>query len=110
MSIHNRIGIEEHPIVLSTMRCKHPSPQWLTMEAAVRHCTQGIGIWSWASSDQDVATDLVMACCGDVPTLETLAAVSILRQRLPELKVRVVNVAGYNRMTELMGQTCDTQN
>ncbi len=71
---------------------KHPAPQWLSMDAAVKHCSQGIGIWQWASNDQAVAPDVVMACCGDVPTLETLAAVSILRQRLPELKIRVVNV------------------
>jgi xylulose-5-phosphate/fructose-6-phosphate phosphoketolase len=71
---------------------KHPAPQWLTMEAAVKHCTEGIGIWSWASNDQGGEPDVVMACCGDVPTLETLAAVSILREHLPDLKVRVVNV------------------
>ncbi len=71
---------------------KHPSPQWLTMDAAVKHCTEGVGIWQWASNDQGAAPDLVMACCGDVPTLETLAAVSILREHLPELRVRVVNV------------------
>lgn len=69
---------------------KHPAPQWLTMEAAVKHCTLGIGIWSWASNDQGKEPDVVMACCGDVPTLETLAAVSILREHLPDLKVRVV--------------------
>ncbi len=71
---------------------KHPAPQWLTMDAAVKHCTEGIGIWQWASNDQAVAPDVVMACCGDVPTLETLAAVSILRKHLPDLKIRVVNV------------------
>jgi xylulose-5-phosphate/fructose-6-phosphate phosphoketolase len=71
---------------------KHPAPQWLTMDAAVKHCTEGVGIWQWASNDQGAAPDVVMACCGDVPTLETLAAVSILRQHLPELKIRVVNV------------------
>jgi len=71
---------------------KHPAPQWLTMDAAVKHCTEGIGIWQWASNDQCLAPDVVMACCGDVPTLETLAAVSILRERLPDLKIRVVNV------------------
>jgi xylulose-5-phosphate/fructose-6-phosphate phosphoketolase len=64
---------------------KHPAPQWLSMDAAVKHCTEGIGIWQWASNDQGAAPDVVMACCGDVPTLETLAAVSILRERLPEL-------------------------
>jgi len=71
---------------------KHPAPQWLTMDEAVRHCTEGIGIWKWASSDQDAPPDVVMACCGDVPTLETLAAVSIMRQHLPDIKIRVVNV------------------
>jgi len=71
---------------------KHPAPQWLTMDAAVKHCTKGIGIWQWASNDQGVAPDVVMACCGDVPTLETLAAVSIMREHLPDLKIRVVNV------------------
>ena len=70
---------------------KHPAPQWLSMEAAVEHCTEGISIWQWASSDQDADPDVVMACAGDVPTLEILAAVSILRQHLPELKVRVIN-------------------
>ena len=71
---------------------KYPAPQWLTMDAAVKHCSEGIGIWQWASNDQGTAPDVVMACCGDVPTLETLAAVSILRAHLPELKIRVVNI------------------
>ena len=71
---------------------KHPAPQWLTMDAAVRHCIAGIGVWSWAGNDPETAPDVVMACCGDVPTLETLAAVSILREHLPELRIRVVNV------------------
>jgi xylulose-5-phosphate/fructose-6-phosphate phosphoketolase len=71
---------------------KHPAPQWLPMEAAMLHCTKGIGIWTWASNDEGAEPDAVMACCGDVPTLETLAAVSILREHLPELKIRVVNV------------------
>jgi xylulose-5-phosphate/fructose-6-phosphate phosphoketolase len=71
---------------------KQPSPQWLDMESAIRHCTAGIGIWSWASNDQGAEPDVVMACCGDVPTLETLAAVALLREHLPDLKVRVVNV------------------
>jgi xylulose-5-phosphate/fructose-6-phosphate phosphoketolase len=71
---------------------KHPSPQWLGMEEAVAHCTRGIGIWDWASNDQDCEPDLVMAASGDVPTLEVMAAVSILREHLPELKIRVVNV------------------
>jgi xylulose-5-phosphate/fructose-6-phosphate phosphoketolase len=77
---------------------KHPAPQWLTMDAAVRHCTEGIGIWQWASNDQGVAPDVVMACCGDVPTLETLAAVSIMREHLPELRIRVVNVVDLMKL------------
>ena len=77
---------------------KHPRPQWLNMEQAVKHCTQGIGIWDWASNDQNSETDLVMACCGDTPTLETLAAVSILRKNFPELKIRVVNVVDLMRL------------
>ncbi len=71
---------------------KQPAPQWLEMDAAVKHCTAGIGIWPWASNDQGCEPDVVMACAGDVPTLETLAAVEILRQHFPELKVRVINV------------------
>ena len=77
---------------------KHPSRQWLTMEQAVLHCTQGIGIWDWASNDQGQEPDLVMACCGDTPTLEALAAVTILRQHLPELKVRFINVVDLMKM------------
>ncbi|HWB26439.1 MAG TPA: phosphoketolase family protein [Chitinophagaceae bacterium] len=71
---------------------KHPAPQWLSMHEAVVHCTKGIGIWEWASNDKDKEPDLVMACAGDVPTLETLAAVSILRKSIPQLVIRVVNV------------------
>ena len=71
---------------------KQSQPQWLSMEAAVRHCTHGIGIWKWASNDEDGDPDVVMACAGDVPTVETLAAVDLLRQYLPEVRVRVVNV------------------
>ena len=77
---------------------KHPSPQWLTMDEAEKHCAQGVGIWQWASNDQGVVPDVVMACCGDVPTLETLAAVSILRERLPQLRVRVVNVVNLMKL------------
>jgi xylulose-5-phosphate/fructose-6-phosphate phosphoketolase len=77
---------------------KHPAPQWLSMDAAVKHCSEGIGIWQWASNDQRNEPDLVMACAGDVPTLETLAAVSILRAHLPELKVRVVNVVDLMKL------------
>jgi len=71
---------------------KNFEPVWLDMDAAIRHCTAGIGVWSWASNDQGVEPDVVMACCGDVPTLETMAAVDLLRHCLPELKIRVVNV------------------
>jgi xylulose-5-phosphate/fructose-6-phosphate phosphoketolase len=77
---------------------KQPAPVWLTMDQAVKHCTAGIGIWEWASNDRDCEPDLVMACCGDVPTLETLAAVEILREHLPELKVRVVNVVDLMKL------------
>ena len=77
---------------------KHPAPQWLTMDAAAAHCAEGIGIWQWASNDQGAEPDVVMACCGDVPTLETLAAVSILREHLPDLKIRVVNVVDLMKL------------
>lgn len=77
---------------------KHPRPQWLSMEEAVIHCTQGIGIWKWASNDENNEPDLVMACCGDTPTLETLAATSILREYFPELKIRVINVVDLMRL------------
>ena len=85
---------------------KHPSPQWLAMDAAIKHCTAGIGIWHWAGNDgtteadnhQRAEPDLVMACAGDVPTLETLAAVSILREYLPDLKIRVVNVVDLMKL------------
>ena len=76
---------------------KQPAPQWLDMDAAERHCTAGIGIWEWASNDRGGEPDVVMACCGDVPTLETLAAVDLLRTYVPDLKIRVVNVV--NLMT-----------
>ena len=77
---------------------KHSAPQWLSMEDAVKHCTLGIGIWEWASNDRGFDPDVVMACAGDVPTLETLAAVSILRKALPELRIRVVNVVDIMRL------------
>lgn len=77
---------------------KHASPQWLNMDEAITHCTKGIGIWPWASNDEGVEPDVVMACAGDVPTLETLAAVSILRNKLPELKLRVINVVDLMRL------------
>jgi xylulose-5-phosphate/fructose-6-phosphate phosphoketolase len=71
---------------------KQPELQWLDMDEAVRHCTKGIGLWSWASNDDDEEPDVVMACAGDVPTLETLAAVDLLRRNVPQLRIRVVNV------------------
>jgi xylulose-5-phosphate/fructose-6-phosphate phosphoketolase len=77
---------------------KHPAPQWLSMDAAIKHCTEGASIWQWASSDQHGDPDVVMACAGDVPTLEILAAVSILRENLPKLKVRVVNVVDLMKL------------
>ena len=77
---------------------KHPAPQWLSMDAAIKHCSEGIGIWQWASNDQRSAPDLVMACAGDVPTLETLAAVSLQRRELPDLKIRVVNVVDLMKL------------
>jgi xylulose-5-phosphate/fructose-6-phosphate phosphoketolase len=77
---------------------KQPAPQWLTMQQAEPHCTLGLGIWEWASNDKDVEPDVVMACCGDVPTLETLAAVDLLRTLVPELKIRVVNVVDLMRL------------
>ncbi len=76
---------------------KQPQPQWLNMDAAVKHCTTGLGIWEWASNDRGSEPDVVLACCGDVPTIETLAAVEILRKHVPDLKVRVINVV--NLMT-----------
>ncbi|WP_080943860.1 phosphoketolase family protein [Sinorhizobium meliloti] len=77
---------------------KQPAPQWLTMSEAVRHCAMGLSIWDWASSDKGSEPDVVMACCGDVPTLETLAAVQLLREHLPELKVRVINVVNLMKL------------
>ena len=77
---------------------KQPSPQWLTMDQAIKHTAAGISIWDWASSDQGSEPDVVLGCCGDVPTLETLAAVDIIRQELPELKVRVINVVNLMKL------------
>jgi xylulose-5-phosphate/fructose-6-phosphate phosphoketolase len=77
---------------------KQSAPQWLGMDAAIKHCTAGIGIWEWASSDRPGEPDVVMACCGDVPTLETLAAVELLRQHAPELKVRVINIVDLMKL------------
>jgi len=77
---------------------KHPAPQWLGIEAAAAHCATGIDVWQWASNDAGGTADVVMACAGDVPTLETLAAVSILRQHLPALKIRLINVVDLMRL------------
>ncbi|HEX6663392.1 MAG TPA: phosphoketolase family protein [Gaiellaceae bacterium] len=77
---------------------KQPALQYLSMDEAVAHCTRGIGIWEWASNDEGAEPDVVLGCCGDVPTLETLAAAAILRRRLPELRVRVVNVVDLMRL------------
>jgi xylulose-5-phosphate/fructose-6-phosphate phosphoketolase len=77
---------------------KQPAPQWLTMDQAVNHCTAGVGIWEWASNDKGGEPDVVMACCGDVPTLETLAAVDLLRRHVPELKIRVINVVNLMKL------------
>jgi xylulose-5-phosphate/fructose-6-phosphate phosphoketolase len=77
---------------------KQPAPQWLDMDSAIKHCSMGIGIWDWASNDRGSEPDVVMACCGDVPTLETLAAVDMLRTLTPFLKIRVVNVVDLMKM------------
>ncbi|WP_077068136.1 phosphoketolase family protein [Ensifer aridi] len=77
---------------------KQRAPQWLTMDQAVKHCSEGLGIWEWASNDKGAEPDVVMACCGDVPTLETLAAVELLREHLPDLKVRVLNVVNLMKL------------
>src|SRR4051812_5623709 len=90
--------LRSHNYVNVIVAGKQPAPQWLEMDAAVRHCTNGLGIWEWASNDRGGEPDVVMACCGDVPTLETLAAVDILRLHLPELKVRVVNIVDLMKL------------
>ena len=77
---------------------KHPSYQWLGMSKAIEHCTKGIGIWDWASNDQNSDPDVVMACCGDTPTLETIAAISILNEELPHIKIRCINVVDLMRL------------
>ena len=79
---------------------KQPSPQWLTMDQAIKHCTAGLGIWDWASNDQGSEPDVVMACCGDVPTLETLAAVDLLRNLTPGLKIRVINIVDLMKLQQ----------
>ncbi|MDE2126851.1 MAG: phosphoketolase family protein [Armatimonadetes bacterium] len=90
--------LRSHNYVNVVVAGKHPAPQWLSIDAAAAHCAEGIGIWQWAGNDEGAAPDVVMACCGDVPTLETLAAVAILREHLPNLKVRVVNVVDLMRL------------
>lgn len=77
---------------------KHPAPQWLNMDEAIEHCTQGVSVWDWASTDNDEDPDVVMAAAGDIPTLEIMAATSILRDRLPDLKIRVVNIVDLMRL------------
>jgi xylulose-5-phosphate/fructose-6-phosphate phosphoketolase len=84
--------LRSHNYINVIVAGKQPALQWLDMEAAIKHCTAGLSIWEWASNDIDGDPDVVMACAGDVPTLETLAAVEILRKQFPELKVRVINV------------------
>ena len=74
------------------MAGKQPAPQWLDIDGAIKHCSEGIGLWEWAGNDRGGEPDVVMACAGDVPTLETLAAVDLLHRYAPELKIRVVNV------------------
>jgi xylulose-5-phosphate/fructose-6-phosphate phosphoketolase len=77
---------------------KQPSPQWLTMDQAIKHCSAGLGIWEWASNDRGGEPDVVIAACGDVPTLEALAAVKILREQAPDLKIRFVNIVNLMKL------------
>ncbi|MER3418206.1 MAG: phosphoketolase, partial [Chloroflexota bacterium] len=77
---------------------KQPALNWLSMDEAILHCTRGIGLWPWASNDEGGEPDVVLACCGDIPTLETLAAVDLIRTHLPELRVRVINVVDLMRL------------
>lgn len=97
LSVFDRCLRSQH-LVNVVVAGKHAMPQWLTMDEAVVHSTEGIGIWQWASNDQDAEPDVVMACCGDTPTLEVLAAVSILRKHLPDLKIRVINVVDLMKL------------
>ena len=83
---------------MSIVAGKRTMPQWLNIEEAEVHCTEGIGIWEWAGNDGGAEPDVVLACCGDTPTLEVLAAVSILREQLPQLKIRVVNVVDLMKL------------
>ena len=91
-------GLRSRNYVNVIVAGRQSSPQWLDMDAAVKHCTAGLGIWPWASNDQGGQPDVVMACCGDVPTLETLAAVELLRSHFPDLKVRVINVVNLMKL------------
>jgi xylulose-5-phosphate/fructose-6-phosphate phosphoketolase len=84
--------LRERHVINVIVAGKNEQPQWLDMAAAIRHCDAGIGIWEWASNDTDALPDVVMACCGDVPTIETMAAVDLMRELVPDLRVRVVNV------------------
>jgi xylulose-5-phosphate/fructose-6-phosphate phosphoketolase len=81
-----------------TITGKHEAPQWLNMDQAIEHCTKGLGVWDWASTDNGGEPDVVMAAAGDIPTLEMMAAVSILRERLPDLKIRVINIVDLMRL------------
>jgi xylulose-5-phosphate/fructose-6-phosphate phosphoketolase len=90
--------LRSHHYVNIIVAGKHPAPQWLNIDAATRHCAAGVGIFEWASNDEGADPDVVMACAGDVPTLETLAAVSLLRDELPALKIRVVNIVDLMKL------------
>ena len=90
--------IKSHDYVNIIVASKHPSYQWLNMEDAIKHCTKGVGIWDFASNDQDSEPDIIIACAGDTPTLEGLATVSILRHYLPELKIRFINVVDLMKL------------
>ena len=104
LDVRERLSVQVHHCLRSrhyvnvVVAGKHALPQWLSMDAAVVHCTEGVGIWQWASNDQNAEPDVVMACCGDTPTLEILAAVSILREHLPDLKIRVINVVDLMKL------------
>ncbi|HET7085530.1 MAG TPA: phosphoketolase family protein [Rhizomicrobium sp.] len=90
--------LRSHNHVNVVVAGKQPAPQWLNIDQAIRHCELGVGIWEWASNDKGCEPDVVMACCGDVPTLETLAAVDLLRTHAPELRIRVVNVVNLMKL------------
>jgi xylulose-5-phosphate/fructose-6-phosphate phosphoketolase len=90
--------LRSHNYVNVIVAGKQSSPQWLTIDEAIKHCTEGVSVWEWASNDRGGQPDVVLACCGDVPTLETLAAAEILRQELPHLKVRVINVVNLMKL------------